>query len=91
MSFALVGIMVSIRSEYFTYSYLAEPFEIVGETFALNQIVAFCFAVLIGAILWLWLYFTRPGMAMRGLGKHQRLSTSMCQGCRRLPSPWAGR
>ena len=67
MSFALVGIMVSIHGEYFTYSYLAEPFEIVGETFALNRIVAFCFAVLIGAILWLWLYFTRPGMAMRAV------------------------
>ena len=36
MSFALVGIMVSIHGEYFTYSYLAEPFEIIGETFALN-------------------------------------------------------
>jgi len=67
MSFALVGIMVSIHGEYFTYSYLAEPFEIVGETFALNRIVAFCFAVLIGAALWLWLYFTRPGMAMRAV------------------------
>ena len=67
MSFALVGIMVSIHGEYFTYSYLAEPFEIVGETFALNRIIAFCFAVLIGAILWLLLYFTRPGMAMRAV------------------------
>ena len=67
MSFALVGIMVSIHGEYFTYSYLAEPFEIVGETFALNCIVAFCFAVLIGVALWLWLFFTRPGMAMRAV------------------------
>ena len=67
MSFALVGIMVSIHGEYFTYSYLAEPFEIVGETFALNRIVAFCFAVLIGVALWLWLFFTRPGMAMRAV------------------------
>ncbi|MGB1961314.1 MAG: branched-chain amino acid ABC transporter permease, partial [Candidatus Puniceispirillaceae bacterium] len=67
MSFAIVGIMVSIHGEYFTYSYLAEPFEIVGETFALNRVVAFCFAVLIGAVLWLWLFFTRPGMAMRAV------------------------
>jgi branched-chain amino acid transport system permease protein len=59
--------MVSIHGEYFTYSYLAEPFEIVGETFALNRIVAFCFAVLIGVALWLWLFFTRPGMAMRAV------------------------
>ena len=67
MSFVLVGIMVSIHGEYFTYSYLAEPFEIVGETFALNRIVAFCFAVLLGGALWLWLYLTRPGMAMRAV------------------------
>lgn len=67
MSFALVGIMVSIHGEYFTYSYLAEPYEIFGETFALNRIVAFCFAVIIGGALWLWLYMTRPGMAMRAV------------------------
>jgi branched-chain amino acid transport system permease protein len=67
MSFALVGIMVSMHGEYFTYSYLAEPFKIVGETFALNRIVAFCFAVVVGGALWLWLYFTRPGMAMRAV------------------------
>jgi len=67
MAFALVGIMVSIHGEYYTYSYLAEPFEILGETFALNRIVAFCFAVLIGAALWLWLYFTRTGMAVRAV------------------------
>lgn len=67
MAFALVGIMVSIHGEYYTYSYLAEPFEILGKTFALNRIVAFCFAVLIGAALWLWLYFTRTGMAVRAV------------------------
>jgi branched-chain amino acid transport system permease protein len=67
MAFALVGIMVSIHGEYFTYSYLAEPYEILGETFALNRIVAFCFAVLIGAALWLWLYYTRIGMAVRAV------------------------
>lgn len=67
MSFAIVGVMVSIHGEYFTYSYLAEPFEIFGETFALNRIVAFCFALLIGAALWLWLYYTRAGMAIRAI------------------------
>jgi len=67
MSFAIVGVMVSIHGEYFTYSYLAEPFDIFGETFALNRIVAFCFALLIGAALWLWLYYTRAGMAIRAI------------------------
>jgi len=67
MSFAIVEVMVSIHGEYFTYSYLAEPFDIFGETFALNRIVAFCFALLIGAALWLWLYYTRAGMAIRAI------------------------
>lgn len=67
MSFAILGVMVSIHGEYFTYSYLAEPFEIFGETFALNRIVAFCFALLIGVVLWGWLYFTRAGMAVRAI------------------------
>ncbi|MGB2285107.1 MAG: branched-chain amino acid ABC transporter permease [Candidatus Puniceispirillaceae bacterium] len=67
MSFAIVGVMVSIHGEYFTYSYLAEPFDIFGETFALNRIVAFCFALLIGSALWLWLYYTRAGMAIRAI------------------------
>ncbi|MDA7599101.1 branched-chain amino acid ABC transporter permease [Alphaproteobacteria bacterium] len=67
MSFAIVGIMVSIHGEYFTYSYLAEPFQILGDTYALNRIVAFCFAVLLGAILFAWLYFTRQGMAIRAV------------------------
>ena len=67
MSFAILGVMVSIHGEYFTYSYLAEPFEIFGETFALNRIVAFCFALLIGVVLWGWLYFTRAGLAVRAI------------------------
>ena len=67
MSFALVGVMVSVHGEYFTYSYLAEPFEIISQTFALNRVVAFCFAASIGGLLWFWLYFTRSGMAMRAV------------------------
>ena len=67
MSFALVGVMVTFHGEYYTYSYLAEPFEIFGETFALNRIVAFCFACLLGGLLYLWLFHTRMGMGMRAL------------------------
>ena len=32
-----------------------------------NRIVAFCFALLIGSALWLWLYYTRAGMAIRAI------------------------
>ena len=67
MSFALVGIMVSIHGEYYAYSYLAEPFKIFGETFALNRVVAFCFALALSVILYIWLFQTRLGMAMRAL------------------------
>lgn len=67
MSFALVGVMVAFHGEYFAYSYLAESVDIFGEIFALNRLVAFFFACLLGGILYLWLFQTRMGMAMRAL------------------------
>lgn len=74
ISFALVGIMVSVHGEYFTYSYLAEPFVILNNTFALNRLVAFCFAVLLAALLYLWLFKTRTGMAMRAVAVSNQAS-----------------
>lgn len=67
MSFALVGIMVSIHGEYFTYSFLAEPFKVLGTTVAVNRLVAFGFAVLIGGTLYLWLNHSRTGLAVRAV------------------------
>ena len=67
MSFALVGIMVSLHGEYFTYSYLAEPFSVLGSTVALNRLVAFGLAVLIGGALYYWLNHTYPGTAVRAV------------------------
>ncbi|WP_417672005.1 branched-chain amino acid ABC transporter permease [Roseibium sp.] len=67
MSFALVGIMVSIHGEYFTYSYLANPLELLGTTVALNRVVAFLVAAVIGVGLVLWLNYTRPGTAVRAV------------------------
>lgn len=67
MSFALVGIMVSFHGEYFTYSYLAEPFSVLGSTVALNRLVAFLLAVLIGGALYYWLNHTYPGTAVRAV------------------------
>jgi len=67
ISFALVGIMVSIHGEYFTYSFLANPFVILGTTVGLNRLVAFLMAVVIGALLYLWLNHSRPGMAVRAV------------------------
>lgn len=67
MSFALVGIMVSIHGEYFTYSYLADPFSILGSTVALNRFVAFLAAIAIGGALYIWLNRTYAGMAVRAV------------------------
>ena len=67
ISFALVGIMVSIHGEYFAYSYLANPFYILGTTVGLNRLVAFLAAVVIALLLYLWLNKSRPGMAVRAV------------------------
>lgn len=67
MSFALVGIMVSIHGEYFTYSFLADPFSILGSTVAQNRLVAFLVAVGIGAGLYYWLNHTYAGTAVRAV------------------------
>lgn len=67
MSFILVGIVVSMNGGYFTYSFLATPFDILGSTVALNRFVAFLFAAAIGLILYLWLNRSRAGTAVRAV------------------------
>ena len=67
ISFALVGIMVSIHGEYFAYSFLANPFDLLGTTVGLNRLIAFIMAVVIGLLLYLWLNHSRPGMAVRAV------------------------
>ncbi len=67
MSFILIGIVVSLNGGYFTYSFLATPFELLGSTVALNRLVAFIFAVIIAVVLFLWLNRSRAGMAVRAV------------------------
>lgn len=68
LSFAFVGIMLAtFGGDYFSYSYLAIPFDIAGNIFALNRIVAFLMAVLICCLLFVWLNKTRHGMAIRAV------------------------
>ena len=67
MSFFLVGLMASLYSEYFTFSYLASPVKLLGTTVALNRLVAVCGATLIGAGLYCWLHRSRIGMAVRAV------------------------
>lgn len=68
LSFVFVGIMLAaFGGDYFSYSYLAEPFVILGDTFALNRVVAFATAAVICGLLYLWLEKTRIGMAIRAV------------------------
>jgi branched-chain amino acid transport system permease protein len=68
LSFVFVGVMLAtFGGDYFAYSYLARPFVILGDTFALNRIVAFVIAAIICGLLYLWLNLTRPGMAVRAV------------------------
>jgi branched-chain amino acid transport system permease protein len=68
MSFALVGIMVAaFGGGFFTYSFLAVPFDIFGSTYGLNRVVGGAVAVAICALLYLGLNNTRTGMAVRAV------------------------
>ena len=67
ISFALVGVMVSIHGEYFTYSFLSNPISILGSTVAQNRLVAFLVALFIGVALYVWLNQTRAGTAVRAV------------------------
>ncbi|MFC3228363.1 branched-chain amino acid ABC transporter permease [Marinibaculum pumilum] len=66
--FLLQGLMLlGFGGEYFTYSFLAEPFRILGNPYGLNRVVAFLAAVVIAGGLWLFLGFTRAGTAVRAV------------------------
>ena len=67
ISFFLVGIMVSLRAEYFAYSFLATPVQLLGTTVAANRLVAALIAAAIAGALYLWLNRSRPGMAVRAV------------------------
>jgi branched-chain amino acid transport system permease protein len=67
ISFFLVGVMVSLRAEYFTYSFLATPVHLLGTTVAANRLVAALIAAAIGGALYVWLNRSRPGMAVRAV------------------------
>ncbi|UUX49922.1 branched-chain amino acid ABC transporter permease [Nisaea acidiphila] len=67
MSFFLVGLMVSLQAEYFTYSFLAVPVSVLGTTVAANRLVAALLAAAIGTALYLWLNRSRAGMAVRAV------------------------
>lgn len=66
--FLLQGLMVlGFGGQYFSYQYLAQPFELFGAAYGLNRVVAFCAAVVIAGALYYFLYHTRHGTAVRAV------------------------
>src|SRR5262245_12977704 len=68
LSFVFIGILLAVfGGEMLTYSYLARPFVILGEPYALNRIAAFLASVVMCACLYGWLHWTRAGLALRAV------------------------
>jgi branched-chain amino acid transport system permease protein len=66
--FVIQGIMLAaFGGQFYTYSYLSVPVNILGSTVALNRLIALVFALVIGAVLYLALTRTRPGTALRAV------------------------
>jgi branched-chain amino acid transport system permease protein len=66
--FITQGVMLAVfGGAYFNYDYLAVPFQIMGNPYGLNRVIAFVAAVIIAVILYLLLYHTRYGTAIRAV------------------------
>ncbi len=68
LSFILVGLMLAVfGGDYFSYSYLARPYEILGQPYGLNRIAAFLASAVLSVILYVWLIRTRVGLTLRAV------------------------
>ena len=68
MMFIVQGIMLTLfGGAYYSYSFLAIPVDLFGESLALNRLIAFGVAVVIGVALYLALTRTRIGTAIRAV------------------------
>ena len=68
LSFICVGLLLAvIGGDYVSYSYLARPFIILGEPYGLNRIVAFLGSSALCIGLYVWLHWTRTGLAFRAV------------------------
>lgn len=66
--FIVQGIaLVAFGGQYYSYGYLSSPISILGTTLALNRVIAFLFAAVIGVGLYLALTRTRTGTAIRAI------------------------
>ncbi|MEM6460741.1 MAG: branched-chain amino acid ABC transporter permease [Pseudomonadota bacterium] len=68
LSFIGVGLMLAVfGGDYFSYSFLAVPVELFGDTYAANRVASFIAAVVICGALYLWLNRTRAGLSIRAI------------------------
>jgi branched-chain amino acid transport system permease protein len=68
MMFIVQGIMLTLfGGAYVSYSFLAIPIHLIGETVALNRLLAFGLAVVVGLAFYLALTRTRVGTAIRAV------------------------
>jgi branched-chain amino acid transport system permease protein len=68
LSFMFIGILLALfGGEFLAYSYLARPFFIFGQPYALNRIAAFLCAAALCAGLYFWLHHTRAGLTLRAI------------------------
>ena len=67
LSFIMVGLMLVVHGEFYTYEFLSQPITILGSIVAMNRFIAFILAVLVAISLYFWLNHTRPGSALRAV------------------------
>ena len=71
--FLFQGLMqLTFGGSYFNYQFLSEPFTIFGSSFGLNRVVAFVAAVVIATALYVFLYRTDRGTAVRAVAVDAR-------------------
>ena len=68
ISFIFIGILLALfGGSYLSYSYLAEPFFILGQPYGLNRIAAFLGSAVLCIGLYVWLHKTRVGLSLRAI------------------------
>ncbi len=68
LSFIFISVLLTVLGgEMLSYSYLARPFVILGEPYALNRIVAFLGSLVLAGCLYGWLHWTRAGLSLRAV------------------------
>jgi branched-chain amino acid transport system permease protein len=68
LSFVGVGLMLSFfGGDYFSYSFMAVPVDILGNSYGANRAISFGMAVVICGALYLWLNRSRAGLSIRAI------------------------